>query len=98
MTLDFDAGSVAWPQDGLVPAVVQDAVDGRVLMVAYMDREALAASIETGEVHFHSRSRDRLWKKGETSGNVLRLRTIAADCDGTSLQALHGSMLSLLSS
>jgi phosphoribosyl-ATP pyrophosphohydrolase/phosphoribosyl-AMP cyclohydrolase len=81
----FEAPSVKWPADGLVPAVVQDELDGRVLMVAYMDREALAATVENGEVHFHSRSRDRLWKKGETSGNVLRLRSIAADCDGDAL-------------
>ena len=59
--------------------------DGRVLMVAYMDAEALAATIATGEVHFHSRSRDRLWRKGETSGNVLRLRRTRADCDGDAL-------------
>jgi phosphoribosyl-ATP pyrophosphohydrolase/phosphoribosyl-AMP cyclohydrolase len=83
--VSFDAGAVQWQDDGLVPAVVQDALDGRVLMVAYMDREALAATLATGEVHFHSRSRDRLWKKGETSGNVLRLRDIAADCDGDAL-------------
>ena len=73
-----------WP-DGLVPAVVQDVADGRVLMVAYMDAEALAATLETGEVHFHSRSRDRLWRKGETSGNVLRLVDLATDCDGDAL-------------
>ena len=77
--------AVAFGADGLVPAVVQDALDGRVLMVAYMDAEALAATIATNEVHFHSRSRDRLWRKGETSGNVLRLVGLAADCDGDSL-------------
>lgn len=81
----FDVGAVRWPADGLVPAVVQDALDGRVLMVAYMDREALAATLATGEIHFHSRSRGRLWKKGETSGNVLRLRDLAPDCDGDAL-------------
>ena len=54
-------------------------------MVAYMDAEALAATIETGEVHFHSRSRDRLWRKGETSGNVLRVVDLAIDCDGDAL-------------
>jgi phosphoribosyl-ATP pyrophosphohydrolase/phosphoribosyl-AMP cyclohydrolase len=75
----------AYGPDGLVPAVVQDAADGRVLMLAYVDAEALAATIETGEVHFHSRSRDRLWRKGETSGNVLRLREMALDCDGDAL-------------
>jgi phosphoribosyl-AMP cyclohydrolase / phosphoribosyl-ATP pyrophosphohydrolase len=71
--------------DGLVPAVVQDAADGRVLMLAWMDAEALEATTATGEVHFHSRSRDRLWRKGETSGNVLGLRSIAADCDADAL-------------
>lgn len=77
--------AVAFGSDGLVPAVVQDAVDGRVLMLAYMDAEALAATLATGEVHFHSRSRDRLWRKGETSGNVLRLVDLATDCDGDAL-------------
>jgi phosphoribosyl-ATP pyrophosphohydrolase/phosphoribosyl-AMP cyclohydrolase len=76
---------VAWGPNGLVPAVVQDAADGRVLMVAYVDAEALAATLASGEVHFHSRSRDRLWRKGETSGNVLRLRDISIDCDGDAL-------------
>ena len=65
--------------------MVQDVADGRVLMLAYMDAEALAATLASGEVHFHSRSRDRLWRKGETSGNVLRLRDIAVDCDGDAL-------------
>jgi phosphoribosyl-AMP cyclohydrolase / phosphoribosyl-ATP pyrophosphohydrolase len=79
------AEDVAWGPSGLVPAVVQDRADGRVLMVAYVDAEALAATLATGEVHFHSRSRDRLWRKGETSGNVLRLRDLAIDCDGDAL-------------
>ena len=76
---------VTWGPDGLVPAVVQDRADGRVLMLAYMDAEALAATLATGEVHFHSRKRNRLWKKGEESGNVLRLVGIQADCDADSL-------------
>ena len=76
---------VSFDADGLVPAVVQDAADGRILMVAYMDTEALAATVASGEVHFHSRSRDRLWRKGETSGNVLRLVDLAADCDRDAL-------------
>jgi phosphoribosyl-ATP pyrophosphohydrolase/phosphoribosyl-AMP cyclohydrolase len=79
------APEVAFGLDGLVPAVVQDRHDGRVLMVAHMDAEALAATLATGEVHFHSRSRDRLWRKGETSGNVLRLVELAVDCDGDAL-------------
>jgi phosphoribosyl-ATP pyrophosphohydrolase/phosphoribosyl-AMP cyclohydrolase len=65
--------------------VIQDRRDGRVLMVAYLDAEALAATLQTGQVHFHSRSRGRLWRKGETSGNVLELRSIALDCDGDAL-------------
>lgn len=80
-----DPAAVRWGGDGLVPAVVQDASDGRVLMVAYMDAEALEATLETGNVHFHSRSRGRLWRKGETSGDVLRLLTIALDCDADAI-------------
>jgi phosphoribosyl-ATP pyrophosphohydrolase/phosphoribosyl-AMP cyclohydrolase len=76
---------VTYGPDGLVPAIVQDVVDGRVLMLAWMDAEALAATISTGHVHFHSRSRGRLWRKGETSGNVLRLVRLEADCDGDAL-------------
>jgi phosphoribosyl-ATP pyrophosphohydrolase/phosphoribosyl-AMP cyclohydrolase len=76
---------VAWGPSGLVPAVVQDAADGRVLMVAYVDAEALAATLATGQVHFHSRSRDSLWRKGETSGNFLSLVDLAVDCDGDAL-------------
>ena len=76
---------VAFPASGLVPAIVQDAADGRVLMLAYMDAEALAATIETGQAHFHSRSRDRLWRKGETSGNTLAVMSLAIDCDGDAI-------------
>jgi phosphoribosyl-ATP pyrophosphohydrolase/phosphoribosyl-AMP cyclohydrolase len=76
---------IAWGADGLVPAVVQDVSDGRVLMVAYVDAEALAATLATGAVHFHSRSRDRLWRKGETSGNTLSLVDVAPDCDADAL-------------
>ena len=74
-----------WGPNGLVPAIAQDAADGRVLMLAWMDAEALAATLETGVVHFHSRSRDRLWRKGETSGNELRLVELALDCDADAL-------------
>ncbi len=76
---------VAFGPDGLAPAIVQDATDGRVLMLAWMDAEALDATLATGDVHFHSRSRDALWRKGETSGNTLRLITLAADCDADAL-------------
>ena len=73
--------------DGLMPVIVQDVADGRILMLAYTDAEALAATVSTGEVHFHSRSRDRLWRKGETSGNTLAVRALALDCDGDALLA-----------
>jgi phosphoribosyl-AMP cyclohydrolase / phosphoribosyl-ATP pyrophosphohydrolase len=79
------APDLAYGADGLVPAIVQDRADGRVLMLAWMDAEALAATLATGEVHFHSRSRDQLWRKGETSGNVLRLVDLAVDCDSDAL-------------
>jgi phosphoribosyl-ATP pyrophosphohydrolase/phosphoribosyl-AMP cyclohydrolase len=72
-------------EDGLIPAVIQDRDGGAVLMVGYVNRESLARTLETGEVHFFSRSRQRLWKKGETSGNVLKLREIRVDCDGDCL-------------
>jgi phosphoribosyl-AMP cyclohydrolase len=66
---------------GLISAVVQDAATGEVLMVAFMDEAAIAATRATGEAHFHSRSRGRLWKKGETSGNVLKVEAMLVDCD-----------------
>jgi phosphoribosyl-ATP pyrophosphohydrolase/phosphoribosyl-AMP cyclohydrolase len=82
-----DATAVRYGPDGLVPIVVQDAADGRVLMVAWSDAEALAATQATGDVHFRSRSRGTLWRKGETSGNWLRLVGLALDCDGDALLA-----------
>jgi phosphoribosyl-ATP pyrophosphohydrolase/phosphoribosyl-AMP cyclohydrolase len=83
----IDIGRVRWADDGLVPVIVQDIADGRVLMLAYANAEALALTLETGEVHFWSRSRRSLWRKGETSGNVLRLVGLALDCDGDTLLA-----------
>ncbi len=71
--------------DGLLPVIVQDADDGTVLMMAWASAEALAATERTGEAHFWSRSRDRLWRKGEESGNVMRMVGIAADCDGDAI-------------
>jgi len=72
-------------QPELRPAIVQDADDGRVLMLAWMDDEALRLTQETGEAWFWSRSRSRLWKKGETSGNVLAVEELRDDCDGDAL-------------
>jgi phosphoribosyl-ATP pyrophosphohydrolase/phosphoribosyl-AMP cyclohydrolase len=77
--------SVSFDARGLVPAIVQDAATRAVLMLAYMDREAVEATLRTREVHFHSRSRGRLWKKGETSGNVLHLVDLRLDCDADAL-------------
>lgn len=71
--------------NGLLTAVAVDHETREVLMVAFMDREALDATLETGEAHFHSRSRGRLWKKGETSGNVLTIEEIGVDCDQDAL-------------
>ena len=81
----LDPAAVRWATSGLVVGVVQDVADGRVLMVGWLDVEALAATLGTGDVHFHSRSRGRLWRKGESSGNVLKLRSLALDCDGDAL-------------
>ena len=70
-----------WDASGLLTAVVTDRASGEVLMVAHMNGEALAATQATGEAHFWSRSRDRLWKKGESSGHVLRVTDLRIDCD-----------------
>ncbi|MBJ6979489.1 bifunctional phosphoribosyl-AMP cyclohydrolase/phosphoribosyl-ATP diphosphatase HisIE [Luteimonas sp. MC1895] len=86
-TLDPDA--LAWAKgDGLLPAVVQDADSLRVLMLGYMDRDALAATLDSGQVTFFSRSKGRLWTKGETSGHVLDLVSVRADCDDDALLVL----------
>jgi len=73
---------IRWDSDGLVAGVVQHAGTGEVRMVGYLNAESLDLTIETGYVHFFSRSRQRLWKKGETSGNVLEVVDITPDCDG----------------
>jgi phosphoribosyl-AMP cyclohydrolase len=77
--LDFDK------QDGLIAAVVQDAKTHRVLMVGYMNREAFDKTVASGHVTFFSRSRQKLWTKGESSGHYLMLKAIATDCDGDAL-------------
>jgi phosphoribosyl-ATP pyrophosphohydrolase/phosphoribosyl-AMP cyclohydrolase len=70
---------------GLIPAVVQDATSGRVLMLGYMNRKALQATLETGQAHFWSRSRRKLWRKGATSGNTLAVSGVESDCDADAL-------------
>jgi len=79
MTIDFEKG------DGLVPAIVQDAVTHRVLMLGYMNAEAYQLTLDRGLVTFWSRSRKRIWTKGDTSGNYLQVREILADCDADTL-------------
>ena len=81
-----DIAALAWDKmGGLLPAIVQDRRSGRVLMLGYMNREALDATFDSGFATFFSRSKQRLWQKGETSGNRLRLRQAFTDCDGDAL-------------
>ncbi|MBT8400901.1 MAG: bifunctional phosphoribosyl-AMP cyclohydrolase/phosphoribosyl-ATP diphosphatase HisIE [Rhodothermia bacterium] len=82
MSIDFEKG------DGLVPAIVQDTDSGSVLMLGYMNEEALAETRNSGKVTFFSRSKQRLWTKGETSGNYIGVESVKEDCDGDSLLIL----------
>ncbi len=76
---------IKWDERGLVPAIVQDARSGAVLMLAYMNEEALRLTQETGDAHFWSRSRQELWHKGATSGNVQHVREVRIDCDADAI-------------
>lgn len=83
---ELDISSLDWSKDsGLIPAIVQNANTGKVLMLGYMNREALETTRNTGKVTFFSRSKQRLWTKGETSGHVLQLVSMRADCDQDAL-------------
>ena len=77
--------AVRWNEDGLIPAIAQDAESGDVLMLAWMSRESLARTLDEGEAVYWSRSRGRLWKKGEQSGHVQRVSEIRLDCDADTL-------------
>lgn len=77
--------TISWDAGGLVPGIIQDARTGDVRMLGYLSAESLRLTVETGLVHFFSRSRQKLWQKGETSGNVLRLVDARVDCDGDTL-------------
>jgi phosphoribosyl-ATP pyrophosphohydrolase/phosphoribosyl-AMP cyclohydrolase len=79
---------ITFDEQGLVPCVMQDDASGEVLTLGYMNEEALRLTVETAEVHFFSRSREEIWHKGETSGNVQRVRQLRYDCDGDALVAL----------
>lgn len=86
---EADLASLAWDKmDGLLPAAVQDRQTGRLLMLGYMDADALGQTLRTGFATFYSRSKQRLWRKGETSGNRLRLAAVYQDCDGDALLVL----------
>jgi phosphoribosyl-AMP cyclohydrolase len=76
---------IKFDQVGLAPAVVQDAASGKVLMLAYMNQEALDLTLRTGETHFWSRSRKEMWHKGATSGNIQRVIDLRLDCDGDAI-------------
>jgi len=73
---------IKWTEDGLVPAIAQDAASGRVLMFAWMNRESLALTVARGEAVYYSRSRKKLWHKGEESGHTQKVRSLRLDCDG----------------
>jgi phosphoribosyl-AMP cyclohydrolase len=91
MADDIEQGNTLTPRygaDGLVTAVVTDAGDGTLLMVAHMNAEALAATLACGEAVFWSRSRGALWRKGETSGHVLKVRDVRVDCDQDAVQLI----------
>ncbi len=76
---------IKYDDKGLIPAIIQDIASGEVLMMAYMNEEALQKTIETGYTHFYSRSRQKLWKKGETSGHVQEVKEVLIDCDKDTL-------------
>ena len=83
-TTEIEHGAAFMPKfdsDGLIPAIVTDRGSGQVLMFAFMNQQALAATIETGVAHFWSRSRNKLWRKGEESGNTLKVAEMRTDCD-----------------
>lgn len=83
----LDLSMVNFQSDGLVPVIVQDELTGKVLMMAWTNRETLQESIELGKLVFFSRSRNQRWLKGETSGNFLTISSIALDCDGDAILA-----------
>lgn len=91
MHLPYDGSmfeQVRFDEKGLVPCVAQDVESGEVLTLAYASEESLRLTVETGDLHFYSRSREEIWRKGETSGNFLRLRQLRIDCDGDAILAL----------
>ena len=81
----FWLNSLKFNENGLIPAIAQDHQDGAVLMMAWMNRESIQHTLETGEAHYWSRSRSELWHKGATSGHIQKVKTLRYDCDGDTL-------------
>ena len=79
--MDRQLSNLKFDSNGLIPAIIQDAASGEVLMMAWMNRDSLDKTLQTGQTHFFSRSRNKLWLKGETSGHVQNVKSIATDCD-----------------
>ena len=84
----IDTTTIAWDDKGLVPVIIQDSSTRTVLMLAYMDQEAIDLTVETGQVHFWSRSRREIWRKGATSGNTMTVNSIGTDCDSDAIVVL----------
>ncbi len=85
MSIDEVIDGLKYSADGLIPAIIQDAESGEVLMMAYMNKTSLKATIETGKTHFWSRSRQKYWMKGESSGHIQEVKEIYFDCDKDTL-------------
>ena len=83
--MSFDITKVKFDEKGLIPAIAQDAVTGQVLMLAYMNAESLQMTLESGYATYFSRSRQQLWKKGETSGHTQKVLAVTLDCDGDAI-------------
>jgi phosphoribosyl-AMP cyclohydrolase len=79
--MDPTLANLKYDSNGLIPAIVQDSASGEVLMMAWMNRDSLQRTVETGKTHFFSRSRNKLWLKGETSGHTQAVKSISTDCD-----------------
>ncbi|WAM34834.1 bifunctional phosphoribosyl-AMP cyclohydrolase/phosphoribosyl-ATP diphosphatase HisIE [Caldicellulosiruptor morganii] len=84
----LDLSLIKFDQNGLIPVVVQDIRTNEVLMLAYMNQESIKLTLETGYMHYFSRSRNKIWKKGETSGNFQKVRSLYVDCDGDAILAI----------
>jgi len=83
--MDLNFQEIKFDEKGLLPAVIQEAGSARVLMVGYMNQEALTQTVKKGQVHFFSRKRNTIWRKGETSGHFQKVKKISLDCDGDTL-------------